>query len=287
MAQWLDFSDQPPGAAAIKQAGYMGVLRYIGLGSEGKQIHHAEYQDYVDHGLGVLLVAELGVNDAWAALDDYATGVARAQLALADARAEGIPDTVGIACAADAHATSATQIDDAVRYAAGVASVLGRARAGFYGFRETSQAVHAAGVVGWHWRCGSEPSLEDKTWVNFWQRNTPPQVVVINGTACDINETYAPLPEDNMALDPYELGALERTSYRTYAIMTMAEQIDQPLSEKLADGSNARLQETNEVAKRINALEDSVAEIHTMLTGFIGQGVHLGATGEIIVKASS
>lgn len=193
MAQWADFSGPPPDAAALKAAGFSGVICYIGLGSEGKQIHAAQYQDYVRNGLQVLLVAELGTGDAWSALDDYATGKARAQLALADARNEGIPDTVGIACAADAHASSAAQISDAVQYARGFAAVLGKQRTGFYGFVETSSAVHAADVVGWHWRCGSEPSTQDKQWVHFWQRNRSPQAVTVSGTVCDINDALAPL----------------------------------------------------------------------------------------------
>ncbi len=194
MAQWADFSDTPPGAAALLNAGFVGVIRYTGLGGDSKRIHASEYMDYSRNGMPVLLVAELGTSDAWAALDDYATGVVRAQQALADARAEGIPDYVGIACAADAHTTSATQISDAVQYATGFASVLGVARTGFYGFAETSRAVHDAGVVGWHWRCGSAPSAADAQWVNFWQRNDGSRMV--NGADCDINETYVPIGDD-------------------------------------------------------------------------------------------
>ncbi|MFL6144101.1 MAG: glycoside hydrolase domain-containing protein [Labedaea sp.] len=199
--QALDFSGRPPGAAAIVAANYRVVIRYIGLGAEGKQISHAEWQDYLDHGVLVLLVAELGVNDAWEGLDDYALGAARARIALADIDATAPPSVdrsrVRIACAADAHASSAAQISDAVRYSAGFASVVGLWRAGFYGFVETSRAVHTAGTAGWHWRCGSKPSTEDQKWVNIWQRNDGP--VVVNGTTCDINDIIAPWEDDDMA----------------------------------------------------------------------------------------
>lgn len=205
MARWLDFSGTPPGAGTIAANGYVGVLRYIGLGGTWKHIQAAEYQDYAAHGLRVMLVAQTGTDDAWGAADDYAAGRDAAIVAVNDARAKGIPDSVGIAAAADAHAGSQQQIDDSVRYAAGFASVLGRTRSGFYGFSETSQAVHAAGAVGWHWRCGSEPSAGDKQWVNFWQRNRAPTQVVLNGTTCDINEEYAPLED---ILDPEERNAL-------------------------------------------------------------------------------
>lgn len=205
MARWLDFSGRPPGAATIRANGYVGVLRYIGLGGSWKHITAAEYQDYVAHGLAVRLVSQSGTDDAWGSADDYAAGRNAAAVAVDHARRLGIPDSIGIACAADAHAGSAQQIQDSVRYAAGFASYLGRARAGFYGFSETSQAVHAAGVVGWHWRCGSAPSSADAQWVNFWQRNRAPTTVVLNGTTCDINETYAPLEE---ILDAQERNAL-------------------------------------------------------------------------------
>jgi len=205
MARWLDFSGSPPGAATIRANGYVGVLRYIGLGGAWKHISGAEYQDYVAHGLKVMLVAQSGTDDAWGSPDDHAAGRAAAIAGVNHARRIGIPDSVGIACAADAHAGSAQQIQDSVRYATGFASVLGRTRSGFYGFSETSQAVHAAGAVGWHWRCGSQPSAADAQWVNFWQRNRAPTTVVLNGTTCDINEEYAPLEE---ILDAQERNAL-------------------------------------------------------------------------------
>ena len=205
MARWLDFSGSPPGAATIAANGYVGVLRYIGLGGTWKHIQAAEYQDYVAHGLKVMLVAQGGTDDAWGSADDYAAGRNAAIAAVNDARAKGIPDSVHLACAADAHAANQQQIDDSVRYAAGFASVLGRSRSGFYGFSETSQAVHASGAVGWHWRCGTVPSAGDQQWVNFWQRNTAPTTVVLNGTTCDVNEEYAPLED---ILDPEERNAL-------------------------------------------------------------------------------
>jgi hypothetical protein len=189
MAKWADFSGPPPGAKALKAAGYTGVIRYIGLGSEGKQIHAAEYLDYVREGLDVLLVAELTISDAWAALDDYSTGVARAHLALADARAEGIPDSVPIAWAADSHATT-SQVQDAIKYGRGFQAVLG-ARSGAYGFIETLRGVHAAGVASWYWLAGSKPSAADQAWINFWQHNDRTETV--NRTVVDVNDGYAPM----------------------------------------------------------------------------------------------
>lgn len=235
MAFWADFSGNPPGASALRAAGFSGVWRYIGLGGEGKQIHAAEYRDYVSNNMAVALVAELGVDDAWASLNDYKTGQARAEMARDDARHEGIPDSVIIACAADAHASSAAQITDAVAYASGFASVLGWSRTGFYGFRETSQAVHNANVCRVHWRAGSEPSAAEKQWVNFWQRNSPPQVAVVRGTTCDINEVYA----------PWEVTTVTAEEIRAIAIAV--------LDTDLGQGSLA------DAARKVNALLDALA----------------------------
>lgn len=276
MARWADFSGRPPGAAALKAAGFVGVLRYIGLGSEGKQIHRAEWEDYLRHGLLVLLVAELGTNDAWAALDDYATGRARAELALADVRAEAPasvdPGRVRISCAADAHASSAGQISDAVAYSRGFASVLGVGQSGFYGFVETSRAVHDADTVGWHWRCGSEPSELDKRWVNFWQRNRPPTAVVINGTTCDINETLAPLEDDVLttadgtvkweAINPYDQTTVESHSVAQWlgSAEFRSRRFDELLNQLVAKVDAGFGALTDDEAKIIAATRQIVAE---------------------------
>lgn len=197
MAKAGDFSGRPPGAAALKSAGITVVIRYIGPGSEGKQIQTAEWQDYINNGIDTLLVAELGINDAWEGQDDRALGVARARMVEQDidatAPASVDRSRVLCACAADAHA-SGSQITDAVAYAGGFASVLGKPRSGFYGFSETSTAVHNSGTCAWHWRTGSEPSNTDKTWVNFWQRNRSdpgnPAVIIVNGTEVDVSDVY-------------------------------------------------------------------------------------------------
>lgn len=192
--QWADYSGGRPSGTALKAAGFGGVIRYIGLGNEGKQINAPEYRGLVADGIQVLLVAELGTGDAWGTDtdDDFGRGASYARIALADARANGIPDSVPIACAADAHA-AAFQIDDVVRYARGFESVLGKGRTGFYGFQETLTAVHNAGVGSWYWRCGSAPSTAEKTWTNFWQRNAGETRRTVSGVQCDINEQYLPI----------------------------------------------------------------------------------------------
>lgn len=194
--QYADYSGGRPTGAQLKAAEFSGVIRYIGLGSEGKQLIAAEYRDLVATfgARHVLLVAEAGTGDAWGTDtdDDYARGVAYGKTAVADARAQGVPDWVPLACAADAHA-QAFQVDDVVRYARGFEAAVGKARCGFYGFSETLIAVRNAGIGSWYWRCGSEPTATEKQWVNLWQRNTPPTVRSVAGVPCDINDVYHPI----------------------------------------------------------------------------------------------
>lgn len=194
---WADYSAGRPSGAALRAAGFGGAIRYIGLGSAGKRITAAEYQDLTAAGISVLLVAEYDTNDAWRGYD---TGKANAEIALAEARALGIPDSVGIAGAADAHASGQAQLDAAVAYARGFGDVLGRSRAGFYGFPEVVNAVRGAGVVSWYWRCGAEPSYGDKLWLHFWQRNAGETLRWVSGVPCDINEQYNAVTGGDMQL---------------------------------------------------------------------------------------
>ncbi|WP_033290344.1 glycoside hydrolase domain-containing protein [Amycolatopsis jejuensis] len=196
--RWADYSAGRPGSSALRSAGFGGAIRYAGLGRGPKRLTGGEYRELVDGGVTVALVIEQGTDDAWGSPgdDDFARGVAFGQAGLADARGMGIPDSVLMACAADQHAAP-HQLDDVVQFARGFTSVVGRNRAGFYGFSETLRAVHDAGIVSWYWRCGSQPTAAERTWTNLWQRNDG--TVSVAGIPCDINEEYLPLPTGGAA----------------------------------------------------------------------------------------
>lgn len=201
---WVDYSGGRPGGAALKAAGITGAIRYVSAGSAGKLVTAAEYADLVAHGVQVLLVYELGVHDAEGG---YTQGAAHAQAALSTARAYGIPDSVGIAAAADEHLT-AGQVPAAVDYVRGFRDVLGKNRTGAYGFAEFVDAVHTAGYAGWYWKCGSAPSAAESGWVNFWQRNTGQTTQVINGIICDLNEERIPVTGVDMPLTNDDIAAI-------------------------------------------------------------------------------
>jgi hypothetical protein len=207
---WGDYSGGRPSGDALLRGGFSGVIRYAGMGNAGKRITAAEYKDLVATfgAENVHFVVELGTGDTWGSVtdDDRARGQAYARAGLADLRAAGVPDWVGVAGASDAHATSPWQITDTVEFQQGFIDVLGLARTGHYGFQETQVRVHDAGAATWFWRCGSEPSIEDKKWVNVWQRNPGnrigPTSVTVSGVAVDVNQVYRPISGDiAMALE--------------------------------------------------------------------------------------
>ncbi|MCU1680925.1 MAG: hypothetical protein JWQ81_1664 [Amycolatopsis sp.] len=197
LGKWADYSGGRPSGATLKADGYVGVIRYVGLGSAGKRITAAEYQDLVRNGIQVLLVAELNTDDAWVAADDYAAGVSHANTARADARTCGIPDSVPILAAADSHAT-AGQVADAVKYARGFNDALGHTESGTYGFLETLTGAHNAGVGSYFWLAGSQPSAANQQWIHLWQRNDGTAPVA--GVQVDISEQYLPIGAPDMLL---------------------------------------------------------------------------------------
>lgn len=183
IAKWADYSQGRPTGSDLRNAGFVGVIRYIGGGSAGKRLNKNEYQNLVANGLQVKLVFELGIHDAEAG---YASGVANATAALADARSMGVPDTVVIYAASDEHLTTA-QVSVAVQYVKGFRDVLGLNRTGVYGFSELVDAVHDAGYAHEYWKCGTAPTANQK-FVTFWQRNQAPMTQTVDGVIIDIDD---------------------------------------------------------------------------------------------------
>lgn len=284
--RWADYSGGRPPGAALRAAGFGGVIRYVGLGGPSlpaKRITAAEYQDLVRNGIQVLLVCEGDTTDAWGG---YRAGVANAQTALNDARALGIPDSVGIAAAADAHAANQAQINAAVEYARGFRDVLGLGRTGFYGFQETVTAVRNAGVASWFWRCGSQPSAAEKTWTHLWQRNDG--TTTVSGIAVDINEQYLPITtqEDDMQAD--ERDAL----FRIYEQLCGrgARPGEYPGWPSLVDGSTHTVVDTNllndlhicQTNDKLDAITGLLAKQHNVSAEDIAAALQAGLTASLL-----
>jgi hypothetical protein len=131
MATALDYSAGRPSADAVRAAGHVGVVRYIGTPGRTKNITPAEYRDLTSKGVGVALVYE---NHAGDAADGYAAGQTAARNARADANNIGFPSTRPIYFAVDSDQVTAGNFAAVSAYLDGAASVLGSvARVGVYG----------------------------------------------------------------------------------------------------------------------------------------------------------
>lgn len=124
----VDYSFARPGGAAVKQAGYNFVCRYL-ASSAGKRIDAGEVANLFTYDLSIVLVFEDNANQA---LNGYNQGVADAQEALNQANALGFPSSLPIYFAVDFDISDA-QKPAVGEYFKGVCSVLGLERVGAYG----------------------------------------------------------------------------------------------------------------------------------------------------------
>jgi LysM repeat protein len=170
MVELIDFSWARPGASAIKDAGYKGVIRYLSDDTSGKNLSAPERDEYFAAGLSVRLVYENGTQ---AALGGQAQGLKDGQDALHQAQALGLPKGFGIYYAIDFEAT-ADQMAAVAAYGAGFAQGLGAyyACAPYGGY----SAVNAASK-SWQTCAWSAGQVYEKA--NLYQNG----VVVFGGSA--------------------------------------------------------------------------------------------------------
>lgn len=145
----LDYSWARPGGAAIKNAGRIGVVRYLFEdGQGGKGLDAGELADLVANGLEIVLVYEAYAESP---LGGRAVGKAHAEAAQREINRLGLPKNSPVYFAIDWDASPAQQgvVDEYLR---GAADVIGLARVGVYG----SYAVMD--------RC-----MANKTATFFWQ----------------------------------------------------------------------------------------------------------------------
>lgn len=146
----IDYSYGRPSMSSIKNAGYMGVMRY--LGSDGRCITKTERDQLLGAGLGIGLIWE---TTARRPCDGYNAGVADARSANAEADKLGAPGDTRIYYAVDFQPTTAELTGPITDYFRGVISVGGRAvRA--YGCASVMQ--HLCGVVKLFadsWQCAA------------------------------------------------------------------------------------------------------------------------------------
>lgn len=288
-ARWVDFRGVPKAGwgafyAALKVNNITGAIRYIDGGSESKQITSAERMAANKYGRKLLLVDETGTGDAWDPANDFAAGQARGRGALADAKAQGFA-AIGIAAAADAHAT-ARQVADAVQYARGFASIVGKAMAGFYGFREVLAGVRAANCVSWYWLAGSMPSAEDARWLGFWQDNRGFKYFA--GVECDINwRLDGPIPgattttEEDDDMQPVDMWRVKRKGEKR-DMSQIAADIDAKSSAILAAVAADRDMTPVQFQALIDGAVDKAVEEHSASAADIAAELRAGLNADLL-----
>lgn len=204
MARVADYSAGFPGAAALKKAGYVGAVRYIGLPGYRKCTTKAELDDFVAHELGMALVFEHLATD-WRG--GYNAGRANMRRALDHAYAIGWPaDDRPIYMAVDQDVVTATEFDTAMSYLAGAADAhKGKSSTGPYGEYDVCARSLAAGFA-WQWQCRAWSGTRTyphghlaaaRLYQYYGHPSTGPggtagPNVVVNGIECDTNEVLHP-----------------------------------------------------------------------------------------------
>lgn len=147
--QVLDYSAGFPGARAIKAAGYVGAVRYIGSPGNRKCATAAELDDFNAHGLGMALVFEQTAGQ-WR--NGFEQGKRDARLARDHADAIGFPRNRPIYMAIDQDVVTEDEFRAMGRYLDGAGEVLGREWVGVYG--EGAVCIRAASWgFRWRWQC--------------------------------------------------------------------------------------------------------------------------------------
>jgi len=185
----LDYSAGKPGAAAIRQAGYGGAVRYIGFPDRVKCTNAGELADFTRHGIGMALVYEDHTED-W--LGGFAQGRTSGSRARNHANQIGFPADRPIYMAVDRDVVTSGEFGVMVEYLRGAAQTLGGVGlTGVYGEHDVCVRAHQAGVARWFWQCrawsGTPPNL-------FPGRHMYQRVgtVVVGGVGCDINDVLQP-----------------------------------------------------------------------------------------------
>jgi hypothetical protein len=144
----LDYSVGRPGAAAIKSAGYVGVMRYVAPYpmDKSKVIVAAEYQELLSAGLIV------GLNWEWyanRAREGTAAGLSDATEAKKQADALGYTGCIYFSVDYDAPALDQPALND---YFKACASVLGLQRLGAYAGYWPLKRLFDAGLISFGWQ---------------------------------------------------------------------------------------------------------------------------------------
>lgn len=186
MGQVLDYSAGFPGAQAIKRAGYVGAVRYIGFPDRRKCTNRGELADFSNNQLGMALVFENNTTD-WRG--GFAAGQVSGRRGRDHANAIGFPANRPIYMAVDQDVVKTGEFTTMVEYLRGAgASLGGPAATGVYGEADVIDRARDAGVASWFWQTAAW-SRGRRTTAHLFQHVG---TVNVGGIACDFNDVLAP-----------------------------------------------------------------------------------------------
>lgn len=147
----VDYSWQAPDPACLAREGYRFVVRYIGGGSESKQLQSDELAELRAAGLAVAVTYQVGTRTM--TKGDHAGQIA-ARRCLADLDQLGVTAPVPVYHALDTDPAGLNRHAwRRVRgYLGGVAKVMGRGRVGIYGGYEAVRRAQLNGWAPWGWQ---------------------------------------------------------------------------------------------------------------------------------------
>lgn len=146
MSQVVDYSWARPGVANIKNAGYIGVMRYLSYDNTGKTVSRAEADEIRGAGLKLGLVWENAANRV---KGGAAAGASDAQEALRQANALGHTGVIYFAIDYDAPESDQQAIND---YFQACATVIGKDRLGCYAGYWPLKRLFDAGIITYGWQ---------------------------------------------------------------------------------------------------------------------------------------
>ncbi|MBF6327356.1 DUF1906 domain-containing protein [Nocardia transvalensis] len=154
----LDYAGGVPAAAAIRDAGHIGVIRYVSdrrPGAEwmaGKPLQAREVDALREAGLTIVSCYQFGKGPTADWRGGLEAGKKHADRGLQLHRAAGGPDGVPIYASIDDNPTPADFATMIAPYLAGWQSVVGNENLGVYGNTPTIDLARAAGLGSWYWQ---------------------------------------------------------------------------------------------------------------------------------------
>lgn len=250
MAQALDYSAGAPSGAAVKEAGYAGVIRYAGTPGHAKNITKAEYDDMAGSDIGVALVYEHLAGDA---LNGFGAGQAAARTIQADAANFGFPPSRPYYFTVDQQISMESQFTAVMSYLDGAATVIGHSRVGVYGQESVVRRAVLGGHATYGWQTAAWSAGLRFDGAHLFQHVG---YVYVGNVECDSNDILAPdwgqhnYGEIMTISDP----SYQDLIYRTAAIIDM-----DPVSAGPSGGTNQLAAAITALGTKLDALTGALS----------------------------